>query len=122
MPPLSPSSFLSIARDDHFHTNASKVSTRANPDVSFDVQYVSNNEVDGGGRYTGEISTVTLLPHGYGKFMWSNGGEYEGHFRRGCPDGRGEFLRHDGSTYRGDFKNGNMHGLGSLEFRNGDVG
>jgi hypothetical protein len=121
MAPLSSSSFLSIVRDDLFHTSASKVSTRANPDVSFDGQYVSNNEVNGG-RYTGEISTVTHQPHGYGKFMWSNGGKYEGHFSQGCPDGRGELLRHDGSTYRGDFKNGNMHGLGSLEFRNGDVG
>lgn len=123
MPPLSSLTLLKFSRDDHSHsTDGSKGDISfLNSDLSRDVQYVCN-ERKGGGSYTGEVSSSSRLPHGYGWLKWANGGEYEGRFSEGYPNGRGKLLRHDGSTYYGDFKTGNMHGLGSLEFKNGDIG
>jgi 1-phosphatidylinositol-4-phosphate 5-kinase len=46
------------------------------------------------------------LPHGQGKFLWTDGSMYEGAWARGRAAGRGKFSWPSGATYAGDRKSG----------------
>ncbi|KAJ7290896.1 hypothetical protein O6H91_Y292600 [Diphasiastrum complanatum] len=53
------------------------------------------------------------LPHGTGKYVWSDGCMYEGEWERGKKSGRGKFSWPSGATHEGDFVGGYIHGLGT---------
>ncbi|KAL6870668.1 hypothetical protein ACP4OV_014516 [Aristida adscensionis] len=61
------------------------------------------------------------LPHGAGKFLWTDGSMYEGSWRRGRASGRGKFSWTSGATYEGDFAGGYMHGHGTYIGELGDT-
>ena len=61
------------------------------------------------------------LPHGAGKYLWTDGSMYEGAWRRGRASGRGKFSWTSGATYEGDFAGGYMHGQGTYIGEFGDT-
>ncbi|KAM0844649.1 hypothetical protein ACQ4PT_056901 [Festuca glaucescens] len=61
------------------------------------------------------------LPHGQGKFLWTDGGMYEGAWARGRAAGRGKFSWPSGATYEGDLAGGYMHGQGTYIGEFGDT-
>uniref|UniRef100_A0ACD5YIX1 Uncharacterized protein n=1 Tax=Avena sativa TaxID=4498 RepID=A0ACD5YIX1_AVESA len=61
------------------------------------------------------------LPHGQGKFLWTDGSMYEGTWRRGRAAGRGKFSWPSGATYEGDLAGGYMHGQGTYIGEFGDT-
>ncbi|XP_062204213.1 phosphatidylinositol 4-phosphate 5-kinase 6-like isoform X1 [Phragmites australis] len=61
------------------------------------------------------------LPHGAGKFLWTDGSMYEGSWRRGRASGRGKFSWPSGATYEGDLAGGYMHGHGTYIGEFGDT-
>ncbi|WOL04063.1 hypothetical protein Cni_G12784 [Canna indica] len=63
-----------------------------------------------GDYYTGQWAGG--LPHGNGKYLWTDGCMYEGEWRRGKTTGRGKFSWPSGATYEGEFKAGFMDGFG----------
>ncbi|KAI4388060.1 hypothetical protein MLD38_000430 [Melastoma candidum] len=54
------------------------------------------------------------LPHGSGKYLWSDGCMYEGEWRRGKAWGKGRFSWPSGATFEGEFKSGRMDGFGTF--------
>ncbi|XP_021301630.1 phosphatidylinositol 4-phosphate 5-kinase 6 isoform X4 [Sorghum bicolor] len=61
------------------------------------------------------------LPHGTGKFLWTDGSIYEGSWRRGRASGHGKLSWASGATYEGDFHGGYMHGQGTFIGELGDA-
>ncbi|OAY72854.1 Phosphatidylinositol 4-phosphate 5-kinase 4 [Ananas comosus] len=72
-----------------------------------------------GDFYTGQWSGD--LPHGTGKYLWTDGCMYEGEWRQGKTMGMGKFSWPSGATYEGEFKSGFMHGLGTYIGALGDT-
>jgi 1-phosphatidylinositol-4-phosphate 5-kinase len=72
-----------------------------------------------GDFYQGGVSGD--LPHGSGKFLWTDGSMYEGSWRRGRASGRGKFSWPSGATYEGDLAGGYMHGHGTYIGEFGDT-
>ncbi|KAM7256666.1 hypothetical protein ACFE04_012407 [Oxalis oulophora] len=69
-----------------------------------------------GDLYTGTSSSSSSLrvPHGRGKYIWSDGCIYQGEWLKGKPNGLGKFSWPSGSTYEGHFKSGRMEGTGTF--------
>ncbi|KAF5746833.1 putative phosphatidylinositol-4-phosphate 5-kinase mRNA family protein [Tripterygium wilfordii] len=72
-----------------------------------------------GDVYTGSFSGN--VPHGSGKYLWTDGCMYEGHWRRGKASGKGKFSWPSGATYEGEFKSGRMEGFGTFIGSDGDT-
>ncbi|KAJ7965619.1 Phosphatidylinositol 4-phosphate 5-kinase [Quillaja saponaria] len=72
-----------------------------------------------GDLYLGSFSGN--VPHGSGKYLWTDGCMYEGEWRRGKASGKGKFSWPSGATYEGDFKSGRMEGLGTFIGSDGDT-
>ncbi|KAK3119719.1 hypothetical protein QOZ80_9AG0674270 [Eleusine coracana subsp. coracana] len=73
---------------------------------------------------TGEFYQGDLrgdLPHGVGKFLWTDGSMYEGSWRRGRASGHGKFSWPSGAIYEGDLAGGYMHGHGTYIGEHGDT-
>ncbi|KAI3821355.1 hypothetical protein L1987_08921 [Smallanthus sonchifolius] len=70
-----------------------------------------------GDLYIGSFSGN--LPHGSGKYLWSDGCMYEGEWKRGKASGKGRFSWPSGATYEGEFKSGRMDGYGTFIGSNG---
>ncbi|XP_028553432.1 phosphatidylinositol 4-phosphate 5-kinase 6 isoform X1 [Dendrobium catenatum] len=64
-----------------------------------------------GDFYTGQWSDG--VPHGLGKYLWTDGCMYEGEWWHGRTMGRGKFSWPSGATYEGLFKSGFMDGYGT---------
>ena len=64
-----------------------------------------------GDFYTGQW--VDNIPHGQGKYLWTDGCMYVGQWRKGKNMGKGRFSWPSGATYEGEFKNGFMDGKGT---------
>ncbi|KAF5740289.1 putative phosphatidylinositol-4-phosphate 5-kinase mRNA family protein [Tripterygium wilfordii] len=66
------------------------------------------------------------VPHGSGKYLWTDGCMYEGDWRRGKASGKGKFSWPSGATYEGEFKSAKMegsdrkHGYGQKRYANGE--
>ncbi|KAH7679495.1 Phosphatidylinositol-4-phosphate 5-kinase protein [Dioscorea alata] len=60
------------------------------------------------GRFAGNV------PHGEGKYLWTDGCMYEGEWRRGKAAGKGKFSWPSGATFEGEFKSGRMEGIGTF--------
>ncbi|KAF7834099.1 phosphatidylinositol 4-phosphate 5-kinase 1-like [Senna tora] len=72
----------------------------------------------------GDLYTGTLLgnvPHGTGKYLWSDGCMYEGEWKKGKACGKGRFSWPSGATYEGEFKSGRMDGYGTFIGFDGDM-
>ncbi|XP_022746663.1 phosphatidylinositol 4-phosphate 5-kinase 6-like isoform X2 [Durio zibethinus] len=72
-----------------------------------------------GDFYTGEW--CDSLPHGNGKYLWTDGCMYVGEWFKGKTMGKGKFSWPSGATYEGDFKSGFMDGKGTYTGFSGDT-
>ena len=81
--------------------------------------------------YLGFVSTVISqecvsgdCENGKGKYVWSNGDNYDGMWSKGLPHGHGKLIWGEGewkgNRYAGMFLHGKRHGNGSLIYANGD--
>ncbi|TKY73763.1 Phosphatidylinositol 4-phosphate 5-kinase 2 [Spatholobus suberectus] len=61
------------------------------------------------------------VPHGSGKYLWSDGCMYEGEWKKGKACGKGRFSWPSGATYEGEFASGRMHGQGAFVGAEGDA-
>ncbi|KAG5227712.1 phosphatidylinositol-4-phosphate kinase family protein [Salix suchowensis] len=61
------------------------------------------------------------LPHGHGKYLWTDGCVYLGEWYKGKTMGKGKFGWFSGANYEGDFKGGYMDGRGTLTGSSGDT-
>ncbi|KAJ0977534.1 hypothetical protein J5N97_013008 [Dioscorea zingiberensis] len=61
------------------------------------------------------------VPHGTGKYLWTDGCMYEGEWQNGKTMGRGKFSWPSGATYEGEFKAGFMDGIGTYTGSSGDT-
>ncbi|XP_050233998.1 phosphatidylinositol 4-phosphate 5-kinase 7-like [Mercurialis annua] len=62
--------------------------------------------------YNGEFKGI--LPHGNGKYTWTDGTVYEGEWEEGKMTGKGQIIWSSGAKYEGDFCGGYLHGFGTL--------
>ncbi|KAG1331828.1 putative Phosphatidylinositol 4-phosphate 5-kinase 6 [Cocos nucifera] len=81
--------------------------------------YHAERLLPNGDFYTGQWSGG--LPHGTGKYLWTDGCMYEGEWRHGKTTGRGKFSWPSGATYEGEFKAGFMDGIGTYTGSSGDT-
>ncbi|CAL0325064.1 unnamed protein product [Lupinus luteus] len=65
-----------------------------------------------GDVYIGEIKAK--LPHGKGKYTWSDGTTYAGDWEDGKMTGKGVIIWPSGAKYEGEFSGGYLHGYGTL--------
>ncbi|KDP20546.1 hypothetical protein JCGZ_04229 [Jatropha curcas] len=91
---------------------------RVTPTLSETVVVVSEKVLPNGDIYTGTLTGS--LPHGKGKYLWSDGCMYEGQWNRGRAYGKGKFSWPSGATYEGQFKDGRMEGYGTFIGIEGD--
>ncbi|CAN8287896.1 unnamed protein product [Cochlearia groenlandica] len=92
-------------------------------DVSSDVASAEIKIVEkvlkNGDLYKGGLTAG--VPHGTGKYLWSDGCMYEGEWTRGKASGKGRFSWPSGATYEGQFKDGRMDGEGTFIGIDGDT-
>ncbi|XP_076933640.1 phosphatidylinositol 4-phosphate 5-kinase 1-like [Bidens hawaiensis] len=79
----------------------------------------AEKHLQNGDLYIGSFSGN--VPHGSGKYLWSDGCMYEGDWRRGKAYGKGKFSWPSGATYEGEFKSGRMEGSGTFTGAAGDT-
>ncbi|CAL0307850.1 unnamed protein product [Lupinus luteus] len=72
-----------------------------------------------GDFYVGTLSGN--VPHGSGKYVWSDGCMYDGEWKHGKASGKGKFSWPSGSTYEGEFESGRMEGFGTFIGYNGET-
>ncbi|KAM0042233.1 putative 1-phosphatidylinositol-4-phosphate 5-kinase [Helianthus debilis subsp. tardiflorus] len=72
-----------------------------------------------GDLYIGSFSGN--VPHGSGRYLWSDGCMYEGEWRKGKASGKGRFSWPSGATYEGEFRSGRMEGSGTFTGSAGDT-
>ncbi|KAM7470369.1 hypothetical protein LguiA_008552 [Lonicera macranthoides] len=80
---------------------------------------ISEKILSNGDVYLGTFKG--MLPHGRGKYTWSDGMVYEGDWEEGKMSGKGHVLWSSGATYDGDFSGGYLHGVGTYTGPDGDV-
>ncbi|KAG0501141.1 hypothetical protein HPP92_001213 [Vanilla planifolia] len=99
-----------------------KVPNDDDDDDSFVVGEIHHAErlLPNGDFYTGQLCHAGL-PHGCGKYLWTDGCMYEGEWRRGTTMGQGKFSWPCGATYEGEFKAGFMDGYGTYIGCSGDT-
>ncbi|KAL3755164.1 hypothetical protein ACJRO7_002251 [Eucalyptus globulus] len=81
--------------------------------------YHAEQFVLNGDCYTGQWQDN--FPHGYGKYLWTDGCIYVGQWHRGKKTGKGRFSWPSGAIYEGEFKGGYMDGKGTYTGPSGDV-
>ncbi|MCS6833038.1 MAG: hypothetical protein NZ521_05660 [Flammeovirgaceae bacterium] len=70
------------------------------------------------GTYKGKYRNG--MPHGQGKYTWTDGSVYEGDFSYGKISGWGTFKSVDGDVYEGYWYDGKKEGYGTFRWKNGD--
>lgn len=80
---------------------------------------ITEKHLPNGDLYIGSFSGN--VPHGSGKYLWSDGCMYEGDWKRGKASGKGKFSWPSGATYEGEFKSGRMEGSGTFTGSDGDT-
>ncbi|KAL9407177.1 hypothetical protein Peur_004149 [Populus x canadensis] len=81
--------------------------------------YHAEKALCNGDFYTG--LWLDNLPHGHGKYLWTDGCMYLGEWYKGKTMGKGKFGWFSGATYEGDFKGGYMDGRGTFTGSSGDA-
>ncbi|GMH25075.1 hypothetical protein Nepgr_026918 [Nepenthes gracilis] len=64
---------------------------------------------------------LDALPHGRGKYTWSDGTVYEGEWEEGKMTGKGCIVWPSGFKYEGDFSGGYLHGCGTFTASDGSA-
>ncbi|KAI0531289.1 hypothetical protein KFK09_000842 [Dendrobium nobile] len=100
-------------------TNTPESSSSSSSDLIGDLYY-AERLLPNGDFYTGQWSSAGI-PHGIGKYLWTDGCMYEGEWQRGVTTGQGKFSWPSGSTYEGEFKAGFMDGYGTYTGSLGDT-
>lgn len=72
-----------------------------------------------GDVYIGKFKGI--LPHGNGKYTWSDGSVYEGDWIDGKMTGKGIIIWPSGAKYEGEFSGSYLHGHGTFTKSNGCV-
>ena len=62
--------------------------------------------------FLGEWSTLTLMRHGRGIQIWSDGSKYEGYWKNDKANIRGKLTHADGDVYEGEWLDDKAHGYG----------
>ncbi|CAA3028364.1 phosphatidylinositol 4-phosphate 5-kinase 8 [Olea europaea subsp. europaea] len=62
-----------------------------------------------------------MLPHGKGKYAWSDGTVYDGDWEEGKMTGKGKIFWPSQATYEGDFSGGYLHGFGTFTGSDGSI-
>lgn len=62
-----------------------------------------------------------MIPHGKGKYTWSDGTVYEGDWEEGKMTGKGKICWLSRATYEGDFSGGYLHGFGTFTGSDGSI-
>uniref|UniRef100_M8BYI6 Phosphatidylinositol 4-phosphate 5-kinase n=1 Tax=Aegilops tauschii TaxID=37682 RepID=M8BYI6_AEGTA len=62
-----------------------------------------------------------LVPHGMGKYMWTDGSLYDGEWDKSKMTGRGIIQWPSGASYEGDFRGGFIDGTGTFKGVDGSV-
>ncbi|XP_071729866.1 phosphatidylinositol 4-phosphate 5-kinase 7-like isoform X2 [Rutidosis leptorrhynchoides] len=73
--------------------------------------------IQNGGVYFGNVKG--MIPHGKGKYTWSNGTVYEGDWVEGKMTGIGKITWSSGKVYEGDFCGGYLDGFGTMKYQDG---
>ncbi|XP_042416044.1 phosphatidylinositol 4-phosphate 5-kinase 6-like isoform X1 [Zingiber officinale] len=81
--------------------------------------YHAERVLSTGDFYTGQW--CGSVPHGQGKYLWTDGCMYEGEWHNGKTMGKGKFSWPSGATYEGEFKAGFMDGYGTYIGALGDT-
>ncbi|KAF9591660.1 hypothetical protein IFM89_005241 [Coptis chinensis] len=100
--------------DDEEVGGDNSTSTSTTLDIYHAERVLSNGEF-----YTGQWSGS--VPHGMGKYLWTDGCMYVGEWFQGKTMGKGKFSWPSGATYEGEFKSGYMDGKGTYTGSNGDT-
>ncbi|KAI4385604.1 hypothetical protein MLD38_003610 [Melastoma candidum] len=106
-------------RAKHFFHKMSVSHVDDDPNAPAENVYHAEKVLDNGDFYTGQWSGD--LPHGHGKYLWTDGCMYVGEWRAGKPLGQGKFCWPSGATYEGEFKNAYMDGQGTYTGPSGDT-
>ncbi|TKY60168.1 Phosphatidylinositol 4-phosphate 5-kinase 8 [Spatholobus suberectus] len=81
---------------------------------SFEEKSFSNGDV-----YIGKIKGI--LPHGKGRYAWSDGTVYEGDWIDGKMTGKGQITWPTGAKYEGEFSGAYLHGHGTFTHSTGCI-
>ncbi|XP_051150671.1 phosphatidylinositol 4-phosphate 5-kinase 4-like isoform X2 [Andrographis paniculata] len=100
--------------NDEESSNDQDEEMHANGEVYQAEKFLSN-----GDYYTG--NWADNLPHGKGKYWWTDGCMYTGEWFKGKMMGKGTFSWPSGAIYDGNFKSGFMDGEGTYTGSNGGV-
>lgn len=76
-------------------------------------------ELGNGDVYSGSL--CGNVPHGRGKYVWSDGCMYEGEWKGGKPWGKGRLSWPSGATYEGEFVSGQISGQGTFVGSEGET-
>ncbi|MED6216238.1 Phosphatidylinositol 4-phosphate 5-kinase 6 [Stylosanthes scabra] len=104
--------------EDHHHDGEDDDESDHVSSTSSEVCHVDKS-LPNGDMYTGD--RLDKLPHGFGKYLWTDGCMYLGEWCKGNIMGQGRFSWPDGATYDGDFKCSFMDGEGTYVASNGDT-
>ncbi|XP_042492594.1 phosphatidylinositol 4-phosphate 5-kinase 1-like [Macadamia integrifolia] len=117
---LVPSPFVVCrSRSQAGNTRRVTPTTTATTDIGGATPTALEKILPNGDLYTGGF--VGNVPHGTGKYLWTDGCMYEGEWRRGKASGKGKFSWPSGATYEGEFKAGRMDGVGTFIGADGDT-
>lgn len=72
-----------------------------------------------GSTYSGQISKVNNLKHGFGTQTWPDGARYVGNWRLGQAFGHGQFIHINGDVFEGNFQDDKANGKGLYKHKNG---
>ncbi|GKV24257.1 hypothetical protein SLEP1_g33889 [Rubroshorea leprosula] len=84
-----------------------------------DVERLDEKDLSNGDVYNGTFKC--MLPHGKGKYTWSDGTVYDGDWEEGKMTGKGQIFWPSGAKYEGDFSGGYLHGFGTFVATDGSI-
>ncbi|XP_042450888.1 phosphatidylinositol 4-phosphate 5-kinase 6-like [Zingiber officinale] len=110
-----------LPNDDQLDVSSSDTAAPSTPVNNDGTTTVYNAErlLSTGDFYTGQW--CGSVPHGQGKYLWTDGCMYEGEWQHGKTMGKGKFSWPSGATYEGEFKGGFMDGYGTYIGALGDT-
>ena len=80
---------------------------------------VNHDQHEVRGAYTGEVKDGRRND-GWGTYVFSDGGRYEGEYQRDLRNGQGKFFTANGALkYEGGWKDGRRHGRGTMYYNDG---
>ncbi|KAI3755224.1 hypothetical protein L1987_55020 [Smallanthus sonchifolius] len=112
--PNSDRSGILLIRKYRFSVGFCKISLDLDRFNRMSIEIVLNGDV-----YFGDVKG--MIPHGKGKYTWSDGTVYEGCWEEGKMTGDGRITWSSGASYEGDFSGGYLDGFGKLTNPDGSI-